>query len=78
MARSHEELARFRGNDKLYCEGWDHIFNKKVIDENETRDASSINPSGVDLRHPIEDVTGICPEHADERENLLRETPSGC
>ena len=28
MPRSHEELARFRGNDLAYCEGWESVFGK--------------------------------------------------
>ena len=37
MPRDPEEKARFRGNDALYKENWDHIFNKKEKKDEEAQ-----------------------------------------
>lgn len=74
MARSHEELARFRGDDKSYREGWDRIF-KKEKEQNEKAEPNDVadTTSGRELRHSDEDVDRLCPQHASHGQDVLRE-----
>lgn len=73
--RCPDEKARFRGNDALYRDNWEHIFGNKGKSNEETETTSTITDTstGADSRHASEDVAGLRSDDADERAELPRE-----
>lgn len=77
MARSPDEKARFRGNDELYKQNWDHIFNKKKeLNEeaqvgNETGSDGACDAERGSGGHPDENVDRSCSDDAKRRRALL-------
>ena len=70
MPRDPEEKARFRGNDALYQQNWDHIFGKKkeqneeAPNGNETRSDGTLHVEGQHSGHSVEDVDRSCADNA--------------